>query len=38
MKWLGSLQHKHGIQVASLVSERTDQAGRVNVRLVLKAS
>ena len=38
MKWLGGLQQKNGIQVASLVSERTGQVGRVNVRLVLKAS
>ena len=37
MKWLGSLQQKNGIQVASLISERTNQIGRVNIRLVLKA-
>jgi len=37
MKWLGSLQQTKGIRVASLVSERTGQIGRVNVRLVLKA-
>jgi len=38
IKWLGSLQQGQGIQVTSMVSERTDQIGRVNVRLVLKAS
>jgi len=37
MKWLGGLQQKNGIQVASLISERTNQIGRVNIRLVLKA-
>ena len=37
MKWLGSLQQGKGIRVASIVSDRTDQAGRVNARLVLKA-
>jgi len=37
MKWLGSLQQGKGIRVASMVSERINQAGRVNVRLVLKA-
>jgi len=37
VKWIGSLQQGQGIQVESMVSERTDQVGRVNVRLVLKA-
>lgn len=37
MKWLGSLQQTKGVQIASMVSERTNQAGRVNVRLVFKA-
>ena len=37
VKWLGNLQQKNGVRVTSLVSERIEQAGRVNVRLVLKA-
>jgi len=37
VKWLGNLQQGKGIRVASMVSERTNQVGRVNVRLVLKA-
>jgi len=37
VKWLGNLQQKSGVRVESLVSERIEQAGRVNVRLVLKA-
>ncbi len=37
IKWLGALQQTKGIRVVALFSERTDKAGRVNVRLTLKA-
>jgi len=37
IKWLGSLQQTKGVRVIALVSERTKQAGRVNIRLTLKA-
>ena len=33
--WLDSLQRKYAITTASLVVERLDQPGRVNVRLIL---
>lgn len=37
IRWLGGLQQTRGVRVESLFSERTAQAGRVNVRLSLKA-
>jgi len=38
IKWLGGLQQAKGVRVIALFSERTDKAGRVNVRLTLKAA
>ncbi len=37
IKWLGGLQQTKGVRVVALYSERTEQVGRVNVRLTLKA-
>lgn len=36
IRWLGQLQQQYGIRVASLVTERHQQAGKVNVRLILQ--
>ena len=36
IRWLGQLQQQYGISVASLVTERHQQVGKVNVRLILQ--
>ena len=38
VKWLGTLSTSHGIQVDSATVERAETAGRVNVRLTLRAA
>jgi len=37
VKWLGGLQQTKGVRIIALVTERTPQVGRVNIRLTLKA-
>lgn len=36
VRWLGQIEQQYGIRVSSLVSERHNKAGRVNVRLILQ--
>lgn len=35
LRWLGQLNHRHGIAVSGLVMERLPQAGKVNASVVL---
>ena len=36
VRWLGQIQQQYGIRVSSLVSEKHNKSGRVNVRLILQ--
>ena len=36
MRWLDLLERRHGVTISSLVIDRQDQPGRVNVRLIVR--